>query len=211
MSSRASSGPSGSGTGGPRRSSGGSPFGELVGEVVASLPEPGRVRIEAGEGEWLTSDREKLAQALSALLEHALRRSPRGSPCAVGGRSAGREFRIWVRHRGGGIPAEPGEPTFPPFGRGEPPLPGGLGLSVARALVEGLGGRISAAGEGDGATVVTITLPQRRATDLLAELSVLGAASDAEPARPRARRRPRGAPPPGREQPDPGEATHRGA
>jgi signal transduction histidine kinase len=103
----------------------------------------------------VAADRDRIAQVLANLLSNAIKYSPEGGNVRVRVHTDGETVRISVTDEGVGIPAAQQERIFEKFFRGAAPAAGisgtGLGLSVARMIVEGHGGTIgftSAAGEG---------------------------------------------------------------
>ncbi|HEY3352631.1 MAG TPA: ATP-binding protein [Polyangia bacterium] len=104
---------------------------------------------DAGE---VFADAERLQIVFANLLSNALRHTPAGGTITVAAGVDGTEARFEVADTGPGIPPEYRERVFERFFR-VPGSPGGtgLGLSVAREIVEAHGGRIgltSAPGEG---------------------------------------------------------------
>lgn len=111
-------------------------------------------------------DANRISQVLLNLLSNARKYSPRGSPITVSVQQAGFESIISVRDKGVGIPAEMHDQIFEQYYR----VPGievqngaseglGLGLYIARKIVERHGGHIdveSSPGEG---SVFSIVLP----------------------------------------------------
>jgi signal transduction histidine kinase len=101
-------------------------------------------------------DRDRLAQVIGNLLSNAIKYSPDGGEVSVNASLVGDEAWIWVRDEGLGIPLEHQEQIFTKFFRGdvgrERGIAGtGLGLVLARQIVEAHGGHIgfeSAAGRG---------------------------------------------------------------
>ena len=146
-------------------------FSELAREVTNPLPERLTIlRIEE-DAEVLTSDREKVGQVLSLLLDNAVRFSPPDADVVIGAARSDEEFRFWVTDGGPGVPDEVRERIFEPFVRADSSSEGltdglGLGLFVARSLVEGLGGRISLDAHPRQGTTFTVSLPQRRTGDM---------------------------------------------
>jgi signal transduction histidine kinase len=126
-------------------------------EVRAPQPSP-----------WVHADRERSLQVLSNLIGNALRYTPGGgavtlevSPPAQG------EVRFAIRDTGPGIAPEDLPNVFKRFYRGDKarsPHSGGsgIGLTIARQLVERQGGTIAVVSPpGEGATF-TFSLPQAR-------------------------------------------------
>lgn len=110
------------------------------------------------------ADPQRLKQALVILLDNAVKYSPPGRPVKVECRCGDDAAEIEVRDAGAGIPAEDLPYVFERFYRGPDAERGveegsGLGLSIARSIVEGHGGTIAIeSGPGRG-TVVRILLP----------------------------------------------------
>jgi signal transduction histidine kinase len=124
---------------------------ELLFEVEGSLP--------------LEADAARLRQVLDNLVSNALKFTPSGGSVILSARNGDGPMRVEVADTGIGIPrAELGQ-VLSRFYRASTAtcraLPGtGLGLVIARAIVEGHGGTISLeSAEGEG-TRVTVTLPR---------------------------------------------------
>lgn len=101
------------------------------------------------------ADRDRLAQVLSNYLANAVRHAPEGSRVSVVATRTGRWMRISVHDEGPGLAAEQLEAVFERFYRVDPSrtraLGGsGIGLAIARALAEAMGGRAWAESEGQG-------------------------------------------------------------
>ncbi|WNG41026.1 HAMP domain-containing histidine kinase [Archangium violaceum] len=94
----------------------------------------------------LSCDATRIEQVLHNLVSNALKYSPGGSVVEVRVERVGEEALLSVVDRGIGISAEEMRNLFAPFkrmGRARETAPGiGLGLSVARRIVEAHGGRI---------------------------------------------------------------------
>ncbi|MBI2212348.1 MAG: MASE1 domain-containing protein [Acidobacteria bacterium] len=102
-------------------------------------------------------DREKLEQVIVKLLLNAIKFSANGDEIVVRARQEGRETEIEVSDRGIGIHPDDHERIFESFEQvyttGEHSQGTGLGLTVAKRLVEAQGGIISVrSNEGHGAT-----------------------------------------------------------
>ena len=105
--------------------------------------------------DWVQID-----QVLSNLIENAVKHTPAGTRIWVSAESIDGEIRIAVADDGPGIPSRVNPRLFEPFFRDDGASPGGvgLGLPVARGLVEGHGGRIWVDG-GHGGARFLFTLP----------------------------------------------------
>jgi signal transduction histidine kinase len=140
----------------------------LVEEVTTSLREPLAqggcpVAIErkgAAVGEW---DRARLGQVLTNLLTNAIKHGgPSAIEIAVSGE--GDLVTIVVRDHGPGVPARERERIFGRFEHvdgGAPHSGLGLGLYVAREIVEAHGGRLSVNSPPGGGAAFEIHLPKR--------------------------------------------------
>jgi signal transduction histidine kinase len=119
----------------------------------------GRLPLEADAG--------RLRQVLDNLVSNALKFTPSGGSVTLSARNGDGPLRIEVADTGVGIPQEELGQVFSRFYRASSAtrraIPGtGLGLVIARAIVEGHGGTISLEStEGEG-TRVTVTLPRSR-------------------------------------------------
>jgi signal transduction histidine kinase len=162
-------------------------------DLVRELAEPAgmidpavRIVVHADGPLPVTADPDRLAQALLNLAENAVRHSVSGSPVVI------RTFRddataaVEVANTGPPIPPDELPRLFERFVRGTGPVPGesddpvpagpqraghaGLGLPIARAIVQASGGRIEAASD-DRGTRFTILLPLVETPDSQALLS----------------------------------------
>src|SRR5207244_9896570 len=87
---------------------------------------------------------------------------PAGTAIVISAQAAGPEVVVEVSDDGPGVPSDALGRVFEPFFRGPPdgtPRGTGLGLAVARGLVEAHGGRISVVNGGKGGAVFRFTLP----------------------------------------------------
>ncbi|WP_257454910.1 sensor histidine kinase [Archangium lipolyticum] len=93
---------------------------------------------------WVRADRERLLQVFSNLIGNALKFTPPGGRVTLGARCEGPVVRFWVSDTGPGIPPEALEHLFDRFWqmRHGDRRGAGLGLSIAKGLVEAHGGRI---------------------------------------------------------------------
>jgi two-component system, OmpR family, sensor histidine kinase ChvG len=108
-----------------------------------------------GETAWALVDADRHDRVLYALLENALKFSPSGEAVEVRLVADREWFRITVSDRGPGVPESAREAIFERHVQGDPRGYGrgaGLGLAIARALVESWGGRLNSAPRGGGGT-----------------------------------------------------------
>ncbi|MFO1141029.1 MAG: HAMP domain-containing sensor histidine kinase [Amaricoccus sp.] len=118
------------------------------------------VRAERCRGSGSTGTREWLPLVLAGLLENAGKYAGRGATVSVAARSCGGRAVVTVADDGPGIPPERLEAAFDRFARGGGgKVPGfGVGLALARWVVEAHGGGLRAEAPGEGLRVV-MTLP----------------------------------------------------
>jgi signal transduction histidine kinase len=135
-------------------------LGGVVDEAVASARDvhPGRELSASNDGPVpVDADASRIRQVLANLVDNAVKSSPPGSPVEVRVRSVDGHAEVSVRDHGTGIAADDRERVFEKFVRGRSGLTrgSGLGLYLARQIVEAHGGRIWIAdAEGPGALVV---------------------------------------------------------
>ncbi len=106
------------------------------------------------------ADRDACKQVLLILLDNALKHS--AGAVEVRARRDGAEVQIWVQDHGQGIAPDQLARVFDRFYRGEDTaaIPGfGLGLPIAKALTEGMGGTIALTSVVGQGSVVTLRWP----------------------------------------------------
>jgi signal transduction histidine kinase len=140
----------------------------------------------AGEPLTVRGDRDRLAQVVGNLLSNAIKYSPDGGVVEVTAEAIGDEAWIWVRDEGLGIPGGHQEQIFTKFFRGdvgrELGISGtGLGLVLARQIVEAHGGQIGFESTPGRGSTFWLHLPASRSYDGGAPEPSLAARDNAEP------------------------------
>ena len=104
-----------------------------------------------------------IERVLYNLLENAAKYTPADTPVRITADPDGSNLRIAVSDRGPGVPKGQEDVIFEKFNRGvarESNTPGvGLGLAIARAIVDAHGGRIFVVPAADGGASFVFTLP----------------------------------------------------
>lgn len=121
---------------------------------------PEAVTIDVPAGLQARTDARLLRHALGLLVDNALKYA---GDCELRARAGDRNAGavIEVSDHGPGIPADQREAVFERFMRGDSNQPGmGLGLSLVRTLVAGIGARIDLDETDGGGARFTITLPR---------------------------------------------------
>ena len=160
--------------------------------AIACLPPSGAllvgVRCAAGlPAIW--ADHDRLEQVFVNLLANAVGHNPPGTRVMVTASLHGPDtLLVSVADNGPGMPADVAQAPFEPMRRHRSPSSGsGLGLSIARGIVEAHGGRMELAQAGQGTCFriyLPVENPENPAPDALAATSAkeTGVASGTEPA-----------------------------
>lgn len=121
-----------------------------------------RVRVK-DPGEPLYVDRDKIGQVLENLLSNAIKYSPEGTLVRVAGRKAGRCYVVLIKDQGVGMTPEQLTRIFDKFYRADASNRAvggiGLGMSIAKSIVEAHGGEIRVRSRPGRGTSVAFTLP----------------------------------------------------
>ena len=109
-------------------------------------------------------DPERMAQVLGNLVTNALRHTPAGGRIDLSAQAQGGYATLVVADTGAGMPADVLPHVFDRFYRGDPARSqqdgeSGLGLAIAKSIVEAHGGTIAATSTPGRGTTFTITLP----------------------------------------------------
>lgn len=132
---------------------------DLIQPVVATFApaaEEASISLRADVPEGLPSvwaDPTRMTQVLNNLLSNALRHTPHGGSVSIVGQAEGNHIRLSVQDTGEGIAPEDLPRVFDRFYRADPARNratggAGLGLAIARAIVEMHSGRIWAESDG---------------------------------------------------------------
>jgi signal transduction histidine kinase len=110
-------------------------------------------------------DPKRINQALNNLLINAIKFSPQGAEVELAVREEGEKYVIDVMDEGPGIPSQQAQRLFSPFTTlGEPGAKGksgtGLGLHIARRLIEAHGGSVAFRPRNPRGSVFSIALPK---------------------------------------------------
>ncbi|HVL65565.1 MAG TPA: HAMP domain-containing sensor histidine kinase [Actinomycetota bacterium] len=143
------------------------PVAEAAASAVATLDPTGRLRLDVEPELEVYADRERLTSVLANLLENGLKFSDEGE-VVLRARGVGDAVEIVVTDRGVGIESDRLGSVFAgpgPVGGAAGPSGTGLGLYLAKGVVELHGGTIEVQSDpGEGSTF-TVRLPVRSTVD----------------------------------------------
>jgi heavy metal sensor kinase len=144
-------------------------LGQLTREVVSSLgilaeERNQRVTVDAADGIAVTADRLVLREAITNVVDNAIKYSPRASAIDIRVDVDGHQADLTVADAGPGIAADDRERIFDRFfrldeARSRDNGGAGLGLAIAKWAVEVNGGHISVENGAAGGSVFRIVLP----------------------------------------------------
>jgi signal transduction histidine kinase len=134
-------------------------------ELRSEIHEESTTGVDGVKGQW---DAVRLGKALDELLDNAIKFSE-GTAVEVTLRRQGEDVLVSVHDHGAGVPPDRIGSIFSPFERAvsRQHFGGlGLGLFVARAIVEAHGGSLDVASPPGGGATFTLRLPTRPALRL---------------------------------------------
>ncbi len=121
------------------------------------------VRLEAADSQRVCGEPAEVAEMLAAVVENAVKFSPRGGAVAVRVREERGRVVVEVSDQGPGIAAEELPHVAKPFFQGRGVRGGyGLGLAIARAVARRCGGQLLITSTPGHGTTVHMTLPAKR-------------------------------------------------
>lgn len=144
----------------------------LLDDVVAAAVEEGETLAEPREvaivfsavdkGQWVDADLRRLKQALIIGLDNAINHSPPGSVIEVDLKRHAGQARASILDRGPGLGETDAPRVFDRFYRGSGSSHSfglGIGLAIAKAIIEQHNGTIALANRAGGGAMLTIDLP----------------------------------------------------
>ena len=137
---------------------------DVVALALAGHPDR-QIDVDAPDEIEAAADRLRLHQALAALVDNAVRHTPDDATIRVAATRTAEHVELAVTDTGPGLTAEEAAAVFDRFSRGDRSRArttggSGLGLSIARAIVQAHGGEISVtAAPGAGATFTIVLSP----------------------------------------------------
>jgi signal transduction histidine kinase len=144
-------------------------LGQMVADAMASVAllakEKGLHLVGAIEGVGGVRCSPRVARVLQNLLTNAVRHTPADGTVWVEAQRAGDQVELTVQDSGEGITDADLQHVFDPFFRADPARSGpgaGLGLALAKRIVEALGGRISAQSASPAGARFVVDLPVAR-------------------------------------------------
>jgi two-component system, OmpR family, sensor histidine kinase KdpD len=122
-----------------------------------------RLRLDIPDLPPLFVDGDLIGQAMKQILDNADRYSPPGSPIAVSARLASDSVVVSVADCGPGVKADEQSRIFDKFYRGMHSSRfregTGMGLSIAKGIIEAHGGKITVSARPEGGSVFSVQLP----------------------------------------------------
>jgi two-component system sensor histidine kinase KdpD len=141
------------------------PLHEIVTDVLSDLKLSGsRLRLDIPNGlPPLFVDGDLIGQAMKQLMDNADRYSPPGSPIAISARLEADSIVVSVADSGPGVKADEQSRIFEKFYRGMHSSRfregTGMGLSIAKGIIEAHGGKITVSARPEGGSVFSVQLP----------------------------------------------------
>ncbi|MGH7573538.1 MAG: ATP-binding protein [Longimicrobiales bacterium] len=133
-------------------------------DLLRPLAEARKIRFEShidSNVPVVEMDEKQLMRVLSNVVGNAIKFTPSGGTIRIRGEGDDEELRVSVEDSGPGIPEAKREHIFERFWKGESGdrRGAGLGLSIAKGIIDAHGGRIWAESKNGGGSRFTFTLP----------------------------------------------------
>ena len=133
----------------------------VIEETGAPFMQARPMRFHLEGASYAMGDAARFSDALRCLLENAVNFSPEGAPIEISTSARDRRVRVDVIDGGGGVPAEDAEKIFDRFTQRASPhtreVGGlGIGLPVARGIIERMGGSLEVIPGDRGHFVITL-------------------------------------------------------
>jgi two-component system sensor histidine kinase BaeS len=145
---------------------------DLVAEVAEAFQAPAgqaglTLERDLAPGLVVSADADRLRQALSALLDNAVRHAPSGERVVIESSRSNGSVRLGVRDTGPGVASTDLEHVFERFYQADPARDrstgaSGLGLSIVKAIVEAHGGSVGVENVASGGARFWFELPVAR-------------------------------------------------
>jgi two-component system sensor histidine kinase BaeS len=145
---------------------------DLAAEVAEAFQAPAAqagltLERDLAPGIVVSADADRLRQALSALLDNALRHAPSGGRVVIEGSRSNGSVRLGVRDTGPGVASTDLGHVFERFYQADPARDrstgsSGLGLSIVKAIVEAHGGSVGVENVASGGARFWFELPATR-------------------------------------------------
>ncbi|MCB0998271.1 MAG: PAS domain-containing sensor histidine kinase [Ilumatobacteraceae bacterium] len=132
------------------------------GALADAFADADRVRLDLDEHACALADHRRLRQVLVNLLTNAAKYSPAGAPIEVRVEGRPGTVRISIADHGPGIPDSDRDLLFQRFSRlttGRSTAGNGIGLYIAKSLVDAQGGHIGVHTGASGGSTFTVSLP----------------------------------------------------
>jgi signal transduction histidine kinase len=139
-------------------------------QLFAGQSKAHEIRLDLDNEPFLiVGDRDRLGQVLANLLSNAIKYSPDGGVIELSGERENGVVRVQVRDEGRGIPRAEQPRIFTKFFRGDAGASGiggtGLGLALAREIVEAHGGHIGFRSEAGAGSTFWFEVPMDRSPE----------------------------------------------
>ena len=125
-----------------------------------------------GSSGLINVDANKMFQVFANLISNTFKYTPEGGIVEVGAKTEGWYINLWVKDNGDGIPKEALGSVFDDFYQTDKDLLGtlqgtGLGMMIAKKLVEAHGGKIWIQSSEKKGTIINVKIPKQKRDEIL--------------------------------------------